>query len=161
MKKDDPFFLLWDNLVQKVFANKDSIDLTPLTESERIYWFARILIDEVYNGGFDQYFFNSSGNFVRETADSLKRLKMVEQDEILGEATHLLFPDDLPPVSIGDRRRYLRQREESSPTEWAVIQSRLTELDNKFLHDGERLEQQLTEFAFREHLVKMPNVAQD
>ena len=45
-----------------------------LSENERIVKHVCLLESEVNNGGFDQYFFNSAGNYALQTMDLLRRI---------------------------------------------------------------------------------------
>lgn len=61
------------------------------------------LIGEVNNGGFDQFFFNSTGDYALETIEALKRVGATEIEEIFKSACNR-FPDGVPPQSIYLRR---------------------------------------------------------
>src|SRR6185369_14940424 len=58
----DPFRRLWLDLVR---ATETTAGFAGLSEVEKQYFAVGLLELEVYNGGFDQYFFNSSGSFYR------------------------------------------------------------------------------------------------
>lgn len=45
-------------------------DMSVLSEAERIFYITQSLEMEVNNGGFSQFFFNSSGNFSNELVDA-------------------------------------------------------------------------------------------
>ena len=53
------------------------------------------LESEINNGGFNQYFFNSSGQNCFETLRALKRSGKNKTAEILETAIHLINPDNL------------------------------------------------------------------
>lgn len=57
------------------------------------------LEEEVNNGGFDQYYFNSAGDLALSTVTALKSIGAVRAARIL-EAANAAFPDASPP---GDR----------------------------------------------------------
>jgi adenosylmethionine-8-amino-7-oxononanoate aminotransferase len=57
-----------DNILSKIFySNPDK-----LTNSEKNIVYIEELEREINNGGFNQYFFNSSGNYATETINALK-----------------------------------------------------------------------------------------
>ena len=47
-------------------------ELNKLTEPQQNFYFNQNLEREINNGGFNQYFYNSAGDFAHETIDSLK-----------------------------------------------------------------------------------------
>jgi len=51
---------------------------------------------EVNNGGFDQFFFNSTGDFSIETLEALELIKANKTAAILREACNR-FPSGIPP----------------------------------------------------------------
>jgi hypothetical protein len=58
---------------------------------------------DVNNGGFDQYYFNSSGNTAFAAAHALKKIGAPLMAEIVAQANSI-FPNNSPP-----RDRYSRQ----------------------------------------------------
>jgi Domain of unknown function (DUF4375) len=70
---------------------------------EEIAELVRELEDEVNNGGFDQFFFNSAGDRTMETIYALETIGAVKMASILKRAAGK-FPGGSPP-----RDRYARQ----------------------------------------------------
>jgi hypothetical protein len=64
----------------------------------RIYW----LETEVNNGGFDQYFFNTSGNYAIDTPEDLEEIGAHHTAQIVRDAISI-FPGGSPPRSRDDR----------------------------------------------------------
>jgi hypothetical protein len=58
---------------------------------------------EVNNGGLDQYFFNSSGEYAHETVEALKSIGAFKTASILQEAINR-WPNGEIPKDIGKRR---------------------------------------------------------
>ena len=79
-----------------------------------------MLVAEVENGGFDQYFSNSSGVDCFETLRALEQNGKPQTAHILREAINLINPDNLPESQIVDR---IRKRE-------------VKELDNQEVNAG-------------------------
>lgn len=50
-----------------------------LKKTQQLYWSVGLLVGEVGNGGFSQYFFNSAGDHARAAASGLRRLGMDAQ----------------------------------------------------------------------------------
>jgi hypothetical protein len=79
-----------------------------------------MLVTEVENGGFNQYFFNSSGVDWFETLRALESDGKSQTAQILRQAINLINPGNLPESQLVDR---LRRRE-------------VTELDNQEVSTG-------------------------
>ncbi len=72
-------------------------EIEKLSSAERIFFINTLLESEVNNGGFSQFFYNSSGNFANEVISSLLAIGAVKTAEIYKEAfAHLGedFPSD-------------------------------------------------------------------
>ena len=60
--------------------------LSVLSEPERIFYTTQILEMEVNNGGFDQFFFNSSGNLANEVVHAFTEIGAVKTADICRKA---------------------------------------------------------------------------
>lgn len=87
LAEDDPNGALWPFLAEQLDA---------LTPSARTIYFVSVLDREVFNGGFHQYFSNSSGKYAQETLAALRELGAVEIAELLAEAIDA-FPEKQVP----------------------------------------------------------------
>lgn len=67
-------------------------DISVLTEGEKVVLFIENLEREVNNGGFDQFFFNSSGNYAHETLKALEQIGSIEIKTLLSKAM-AVWPD--------------------------------------------------------------------
>lgn len=94
-----------------------------------VYW----LESEINNGGFEQYYFNSSGNYAIDTPAALEDIGASRTAKIVREA-NAVFPGGSPPRNRDDRTEILDQISED-------IQERWDELDNQFLKYEEPLEE--------------------
>lgn len=65
----------------------------------RIFW----LETEVNNGGMHQFFWNSAGDFARQTVDDLRLIGAPKTAAIVDTGCQL-FPAGVPPSDTGDRR---------------------------------------------------------
>jgi len=83
---------------------------------------------EVNNGGFNQYFFNSSGQNCFETMRALKKNGKIKTAEILETAIHLINPNNLPETDLIEK---LRNRELKELDD-AVVNKKLDSLNQLF-----------------------------
>lgn len=138
-------YVYWLNLSQQV---SDLEDLKKLSFENQVYFVVKILIAEVFNGGFDQYFHNSSGDYYAETIQALKALQAFESLELLESAKILLFGALEVPVEQGLRFNILK-----NSTEAESIQ--LDQLDKFFGEFPDQLDQKLRQFVEMNHLFKV------
>ncbi|MBR7122492.1 MAG: DMP19 family protein [Oscillospiraceae bacterium] len=61
-------------------------DIEKLNEHERVFYVTQILEQEVNNGGFSQFFFNSSGDFSNELVDAFTKIGALKTAEICKKA---------------------------------------------------------------------------
>jgi hypothetical protein len=109
-------------------------DLSKLTYSEKIFFLCQELEREVNNGGFHQFFFNSSGGRCQETPNALRQIGAPHTASIVAQAM-ALFEHSLP-ADMQKRREYLE-----GVCSDAIMQS-LEQLDNEF-------------FAYKENLTEI------
>jgi len=95
-----------DNFVCELCSWGDEMD--KLTEPQRFFYFNQNLEREVNNGGFEQYFFNSSGDFSHETLISLKVIGANKTAGILQEAINQ-FPNQSVPKDREERQAVLEE----------------------------------------------------
>ncbi len=79
---------------------------------------------EINNGGFEQFFFNSAGDYTEETIQALVKIGANHTADIVNKAASK-FPDGMPPKDRDNRQELL---EEVSPESDAF-----EELDEEFL----------------------------
>jgi hypothetical protein len=96
-------------------------DWTPAQRAFALVW---ELESEVNNGGFHQYFFNSSGRHGPEVAAGLDSIGAAKCAELVRQAIDVVGPD-FPWPDIGERRRALR-------TARPELEAELDALDNAF-----------------------------
>jgi hypothetical protein len=69
--ESDPMAVLWPDLVKTVFRDSPRQEKADyLSPAARIVYRVGCFHGEVVNGGFSQFFSNSSGNWVPETIDA-------------------------------------------------------------------------------------------
>jgi hypothetical protein len=111
-------------------VNRSGFDSLSYAEKcmHHVYW----LETEVNNGGFDQYFFNSSGDYAIDTPAMLEEIGAHHTAQIVKEAISI-FPGGAPSR---DREERLKMYELISDE----ISRRLNELDSKFYEYKDPLE---------------------
>jgi hypothetical protein len=93
-------------------------EMEKLTEAQKVFYLNQNLEREVNNGGFHQYFYNSSGNFAHETVDALKKIGADKTASILQNSIEK-FPDKNVPKDRDERISLLGQIEKSLENIWA------------------------------------------
>jgi hypothetical protein len=126
----------WLHLIRRVHDTQDGFQ--KLSSPEKTYFAVCCLIGEVYNGGFDQFFSNSSGAFYAYALDGLLEMQAEECAAQLARAKQLLFGELLIPIDQAERNAKMRQ-EVSNPE--------LDALDKKFWSDPEGLGARCAQFA--------------
>ena len=111
-----------DNFIGELCDYGDELD--KLTEPQKLFYINQNLEREVNNGGFNQYFINSSGNYAHETILSLKAIGADKTASILQQAIDQ-FPNKTVPKDRDERTEIVEQIEEVADEVW-------DELDQKF-----------------------------
>lgn len=137
----DPFRIYWCKLVDRVYKTPDG--LNSLSDTERQYWAVGCLSGEVYNGGFDQYFHNSSGATYIAALHGLEAMGALASLLLLQKAKQAVFGFADVPEDTCTRRIMLRAAESAS------LQQRLDELDRQFWQDPDKLGELSEAFAIR------------
>lgn len=78
------------------------VDYEKLTEAERVFILVWELESEVNNGGLNQYYCNSSGDWASGCPDALKRIGAGKAAQIIENANNL-FPGGCPPKDRDER----------------------------------------------------------
>lgn len=111
-----------DNYIGELCSYGDEMD--KLTEGQKQFYYNQCLEREINNGGFNQYFFNSSGDFAHLTVQSLRTINANTTADILQKAIDQ-FPDKNVPNNRTERQEILEQIQEMADPVWE-------ELDQKF-----------------------------
>ena len=141
----DPFRKLWRTLVNRV--HHTPVGFESLSDDERMYFAVGLLDGEVYNGGFDQYLWNSSSTYYSYAERALMELRAHECLRLLHEAIDLAFGDRRFPED-GEERRALLQSLESPK-----LSEALERLDQAYWKDPDGLAERLERFARDRRLI--------
>jgi len=104
-----------DTKLNEISNYGEKIEL--LTESQRTVLFVENLEREINNGGFNQFFFNSSGNFTHETIAALKTIKAFKTAAIVSKSISI-WPNQNVPKDRVKRQDILQQVEEQANPVW-------------------------------------------
>ena len=144
LDKTCPYRALWRNLVDRVY--EDSQGFGSLSEDEKVYFAVGVLLGEVYNGGFMQFFVNTSGEHYRHAELGLVQMGATQSLELLRRAKNVLFGSATVP----------RDQEER----WAAMRegcdNQLDDLDTEFYKDPDGMDARTETFAVSKGLVASP-----
>jgi hypothetical protein len=143
LDKSCPFRALWRELVHRV--HYESNGFSSLTEHEKQYFSVNVLIGDVYNGGFNQYFGNSSSDYYTYAESGLVQIGATESLKLLRQAKADMFGGLKVP--------------ESQEGRWVIMRTHATEpdldvYDTDFYEDRDDLETKLENYAIEVGLVK-------
>ncbi len=142
---DDPLDKFWRELVRRVHDTASGF--SGLSDVEKQYFAVGVLIGDVYNGGFDQYFFNSSADYYRYSLTGLEDMGAAQACALVRRAKQVLFGfRDVPSVT-SRRRAFLLETQSTSRDE------RLQALNDKFWEDPDGLPGRCLAFARKHGLV--------
>lgn len=102
---------------------EDEQDLDNFEPAVQVGCLLHALEAEVNNGGFDQFFLNSSGRYARQTLDALKAIGATHTVELLNAAIATAYPEGYPDNPD--------EHEDTSDADDAL--NKLSELDDRFL----------------------------
>jgi len=107
LTEEDPIGVLWPFLVDTVFRGQSAREeVESLTPSAQVLYYAQVLDAEVFNGGFHQYFSNSSGKYAHETVVALNTLRAPLTASLLLRAIGT-FPNNRVPQRRDERNEEL------------------------------------------------------
>jgi galactose mutarotase-like enzyme len=135
-----------EGLNQKILENKDLwfSHILNLPEHLQVTYTIIIFDQQIFNGGFHQYFFNSYGQFAYLTIDNLRLINAVRAADILERATNLVNADQ---ISLNEFRRKIFDRDFPKITDFDdELFDALSVLDDEYDARDENLEQLLVDY---------------
>lgn len=115
----------------KILAQADRVGLKQLPTEQRTVATVWLLAADVDNGGFDQYFFNASGDLAPFAPEAFEEIGAPEVAEIVAEAV-AAFGEEGPATDQSERHQQMERLAPSARRQWA-------ELDAKFLRHAENI----------------------
>lgn len=100
-----------------------------LPKNERFTYMIMIMHEQVYNGGFDQYFVNAYGRFAFETIPALKQVGAAQRAALLDEALQAVNDKNYSPKIF---REIVVAKNLSSLFNSDIISAKLNELDDQY-----------------------------
>ena len=116
-----------DNFIGDLCAYGDNMD--KLTEPQKQFYYNQCLEREINNGGFNQYFANSSGGFAHQTDQSLILIGASATAQILQKAIDQ-FPDNKVPQDRNKRIELVEQMEVTSNDVWEELEEKFFEYED-------------------------------
>jgi hypothetical protein len=116
-----------DNFIGELCSYGDEMD--KLTEPQRLFYLNQNLEREVNNGGFNQYFINSSGDYAHETLGSLKAIGADITAKLLQKAIDQ-FPNKKVPQDRDERIELVEQIEEIANEVWEELEQKFFEYND-------------------------------
>lgn len=152
LKAYDPMRELWTSLVNR---SSNDRSLTSWSVQEKAYFAMCLLEGEVYNGGFDQYFSNSSADSYEFAVAGLTEIEALRSLRLVREAAETLFGENDPPTTQEGRWRIMhsKARRLSEVVFQHRIGTRLERLDKEFWTDPDQLGDRLIAYAKQHGLV--------
>lgn len=92
----DPVWKLWRAIVIKLYPDSENVAPVPFSElsnEAQTFFFVEELNREVLNGGFNQYFLNSSGSNALLAKDALVTIGALKTHDLLSQALTIFPPD--------------------------------------------------------------------
>jgi hypothetical protein len=143
-RRDSPPARFWRSLVDRV--HRTPTGFASLTGAEQAYYAIRVLLGEVYNGGFDQYFFNGSADHYSVAVEALSEIGAMQTLALVLEAKDALFGShDVPPTEAGRHAMLpsMIETDDDEP-EWS---RRLDAIEKQFCDDPDHLDERMAAFA--------------
>ncbi len=127
--------------VEPVIEKLEKSGSDSLSELETTILSVWLLEADINNGGFNQYFWNSSGDFANQVVSSLHKIG-AEETAYIVKAALANFPNSTPPTNRDERQNILEILDESGAlkldsldTEFYECPCDLTELMYQYLSE--------------------------
>lgn len=115
--------------------------IVSLPEPFQITYMIVVLDQQVFNGGFDQYFSNLYGQFAYETVSHLKKINAYQTALLLEKALLIINDSNYDPETFRER---LLSREIQQPFNNQKSLAALNDLDNMYYDSSENVEELLS-----------------
>jgi hypothetical protein len=148
---ESPEYKYWHALIDRVYKQPGGFEA--LSHGDQLYYLINVLSGEVHNGGFDQFFSNSSGNQYSETVNALVEVEAQATLALLLKAKSVLFADVDVPIDRVARYRLMRTSSEENP-DYEAVNAVLNKLDESFYEDPDDFAELLDRIVSRHRLYK-------
>jgi hypothetical protein len=142
----NPYFMLYSSLIDRVCHSAGGFQ--ELSDAEKLYYAMTLFQNEINNGGFHQFFFNSSGSYYELIENGLVTFDEPQTLGLLHQAKRIVFPEIAVPVSVETRRNLL-------PAPAPDLMNSLDVLDQRFYRNPDTLTPKLEAFARQRGLIPL------
>lgn len=143
--EQEPSTLFWRDLCSRTCDT--SLGFETLTESEKLFFSLNVLIGEVFNGGFEQYFTNSSGDHFEYAVKAVELLGDHKSVEIVSDAKRAIFGSANVPENHATRLGFVEMNSVFENEKTARL---LDDLDAAFVKKSDEvLSERLVVFALQ------------
>ena len=104
-----------DSMLSIISNHGQEIDR--LTESQKIVLIVENLEREINNGGFNQFFFNSGGQFAHETITALRTIKAFKTADIVSKSISA-WPNQKVPKDWSERQELVDEISDQADIVW-------------------------------------------
>lgn len=146
-RRASPEWRYWSSLIDRVYHQPAGFEALP--RGDQLYYLVNVLSGEVHNGGFDQFFSNTSGDRYAQTVSALEELGAHEIQGMLQEAKQCLFGEVDVPRSQTERHRLMASASEDGAV-CMRAEAVLDRLDKRFQARADDVGELLTQLA-RQH----------
>ncbi len=127
-------------------TEKGDDSFSKLTEPEKVFIYVDMLEGQVNNGGFDQFFFNSSGDYTHEILSAYEKIKAYKTVALIATAIKA-FPVSPVPKDTETRREIMQNLNEDTTKVW-------DDLDDKFYEYEDNIAGLLIDYI-KQHIYKV------
>lgn len=113
-------------VTERVLARADSGGVDQLSREERTVAAIWLLEADVTNGGFDQYFFNGSGDLAAVAPQALREIGAEDAATIVEEAVSA-FGTEGPAVDQTERQQQMVRLDPATKKVWAALDARFVQ----------------------------------
>lgn len=107
-----------DNYISSLCDYGEHVD--NLNEHQKTFFYNQTIEREVNNGGFNQFYYNSSGDYAHEIVDSLKSIGAEKTAQIIQKA-NAQFPNETVPKNRDKRKTILGHIEDKANAIWEKL----------------------------------------
>lgn len=150
-RERDPYNAFWSTLTKRVYASAPESANQP-SEPERRYFAVRMLVGEVFNGGFEQYFWNSSSSYYMTARKGVIEMGAVVTLGLLGLAKDAIFGANEVPIDVALRRSFLVEARSGESLEH--VRELLNRLDREFWSNTEAMDVRLERYVIKHRFLE-------
>ena len=143
LKEEDPAYAIFDKCIDIVFEGSDGNTeiVDRISNEAKVVYLLCSFEGEIYNGGFDQFFFNSISDHSAEILNCLGIVGANKTKKLLEEAVSW-FPNSMPSPDREERWKQLEEVENHEKYE-----SEVDWLDTQFYKNEDNLSELINDYV--------------